>query len=57
MAALVFFRTAVVRAGESLTYAGAHVAPDSCLIALGGALIAVVSGAILRVSVLICIAH
>lgn len=57
LAAIVFSRTAIVRAGESLTYAGTYVALDSCLIAPGGAAIAIVSGAIIRVSVLIGIGH
>ncbi len=54
LAVLVFVRTAVVPpAGELPTDAGAYVAPDSRSIALGGTAIAVVSGAIIRVSVLI----
>jgi hypothetical protein len=50
---LACVRAAVVPVGELSTYAAAYVAPDSCSVALGRAAIAVVSGAIVRVSVLI----
>ena len=49
---LVLVRTTVVGVGEFPADAGADVAPDSCVIALAGAAIALVSGAIIRVSVL-----